>query len=257
MNIDEVLISSGIIIFLMMCCIVAVFILYTKKAFQQIAQKREFDIKIQAAIIAAQESEREELANNLHDDFGPLLGILSRQLKREVNPGASITFTAEDRKAIHDKLDGLMADTRRYSSELYPTQMKHLGLIAALQQNLLDMSGQMETHFFNKMEHQPSFNEAQEITLYRVLNEVLNNILRHSQATELECELMTVDGYFQIQLIHNGIPFTQEMFLKQAEMKRGKGCFSILNITFQLQGTVEFYRILEAHSCVRILIPMP
>jgi signal transduction histidine kinase len=257
MNIDEVLISSGIIIFLMMCCIVTLFILYTKKAFQQIAQKKEFDIKIQAAIIAAQELEREELANNLHDDFGPLLGILSRQLKREVNPGASITFTAEDRKAIHDKLDGLMADTRRYSSELYPTQMKHLGLIAALQQNLLDMQSQIETHFFDKTEQPPNLPQSQAITLYRIVNEVLNNILKHANAKELECELMTVEGMFQIQIMHNGIPFTQEMFLQHAESKTGKGCSSILNRTLQLNGTIEFYRMLAVNSCVRIVIPMP
>ncbi|MEY2764094.1 MAG: hypothetical protein RLZZ205_518, partial [Bacteroidota bacterium] len=73
MNIDEILISTGIIIFLMLICIVTVFILFTQKTIQNISQKREFESQIQQAIISSQESEREELANNLHDDLGPIL----------------------------------------------------------------------------------------------------------------------------------------------------------------------------------------
>lgn len=256
MNIDEVLISTGIILLLMLICIVVVFVLFTKKTIENINQKNEFDSKIQQAIIASQEAEREELANNLHDDFGPILSILSRQLNRDENPGSSITFSAEEREAIHTKIDGLIADTRRYSTEIFPTQMKHFGLIKSLQQNLFNMQRQVKTHFIDKMVHEPKFNQAQELTIYRIVNEVLNNILKYSQATTLECELISDESQFQIQIIHNGIPFTQAMFLKHAESKTGKGCSSILNRTLQLQGTVEFYQILENHSCVRILIPM-
>ncbi len=257
MNIDEILISTGIIIFLMLICIVTVFILFTQKTIQNISQKREFESQIQQAIISSQESEREELANNLHDDLGPILSILSRELKRDEHPGQPLTFSAEDRESIHAKVDGLIADIRKYSTEIYPTQMKIFGLIKSFEQNLFAMRSQLETHFYDKMDEQPEFNLAQSLTIYRVMNEVLNNILKHGQATELECELMTEENQFQIQIIHNGIPFTQEMFLQHAESKTGKGCSSILNRTLQLQGTIEFYRILDQHSCVRILIPMP
>jgi signal transduction histidine kinase len=240
----------------MLISIVTVFILFTKKTIQNISQKRDFDSKIQQAIIASQEAEREELANNLHDDFGPILSILSRQLNRDENPGSSITFSAEEREAIHTKIDGLIADTRRYSTEIYPTQIKLFGLIKSLQQNLFDMRSQVETHFFDKMDKQTEFNHAQELTIYRIVNEVLNNILKHAQATELECLFLTEENQFRIQMTHNGIPFTQEMFLEQAEAKTGKGCSSILNRTIQLNGTVTFYRNEEQSSCVNISIPL-
>jgi signal transduction histidine kinase len=240
----------------MLISIVTVFILFTKKTIQNISQKRDFDSKIQQAIIASQEAEREELANNLHDDFGPILSILSRQLNRDENPGSSITFSAEEREAIHTKIDGLIADTRRYSTEIYPTQIKLFGLIKSLQKNLFDMRSQVETHFFDKMDKQTEFNHAQELTIYRIVNEVLNNILKHAQATELECLFLTEENQFRIQMTHNGIPFTQEMFLEQAEAKTGKGCSSILNRTIQLNGTVTFYRNEEQSSCVNISIPL-
>jgi signal transduction histidine kinase len=152
MNINEVLISTGIILLLMLICIAVVFVLFTKKTIQNITQKNDFDSQIQRAIIASQESEREELANNLHDDFGPILSILSRLLNRDQNPGSSITFSAEEREAIHAKIDALATDARRYSIELYPTQIKHFGLIKSLQQNLFGMRNQIETHFADKID---------------------------------------------------------------------------------------------------------
>jgi signal transduction histidine kinase len=88
------------------------------------------------------------------------------------------------------------------------------------------------------------------------VNEVLNNILKHAQATELECLFLTEENQFRIQMTHNGIPFTQEMFLEQAEAKTGKGCSSILNRTIQLNGNVTFYRKEEQSSCVNISIPL-
>ncbi len=256
MNINEVLISTGIILLLMLICIAVVFVLFTKKTIQNITQKNDFDSQIQRAIIASQESEREELANNLHDDFGPILSILSRLLNRDQNPGSSITFSAEEREAIHAKIDALAADARRYSIELYPTQIKHFGLIKSLQQNLSGMRNQIETHFADKIDRPIHFNPDQEIAIYRIVNEVLNNILKHAQATELECLFLTEENQFRIQMTHNGITFTQEMFLEQAEAKTGKGCSSILNRTIQLNGTVTFYRKEEQYSCVDISIPL-
>lgn len=256
MNIEEVLIATGIIIFLMLICIVIVFILFTKKTIQNVNQKREFDFKIQQAIIASQESEREELANNLHDDIGPVLSIVSRQLRSGENPGKAITFSAEERISIHDKMDSIIADIRKYSSKIYPTHLKHFGLINSLQQNLFDIRSDIQTQFFDKTDNALKFSNTQELTIYRVVNEILNNIIKHAQATELECELMTEDNQFLLLIMHNGIPFTQEMFLKHASTSKGKGCSSILNRTLQLKGKIEFYRILNLHSCVSLSIPM-
>ena len=78
MNIDEVLIFSGIIMVLMLIFIVAIFFLFTKKTIESVRQRREFDFKMQQAIILSQESEREVLANNIHDDLGPQLSFLYR-----------------------------------------------------------------------------------------------------------------------------------------------------------------------------------
>ena len=68
MSIDEVLVFSGVIMVLMIISIVTIFILFTKKTIETVKQKEEISSKIQQAIISTQESERNELAINLHDE---------------------------------------------------------------------------------------------------------------------------------------------------------------------------------------------
>lgn len=230
--------------------------LLAKNVISKFKLESEINDRIQHAIISSEEAEREIIANNLHDDFGPQVSILIRQLKRGMSPNSPMTLTPEEREAIYSKLDGFMADLRKYSTEIYPTQIQHLGLIRSLEQNLFDIQSQIKTNFFDKTDRELNFDLPKELTIYRIINEVLNNILKHASATEIECEVSTIDSFFEINFTHNGIPFNQEDFLKQAESGKGKGCSSILNRTLQLNGTIEFFHILDLHSCVRILIPM-
>ena len=256
MNIDEVLIFSGIIMVLMLIFIVAIFFLFTKKTIESIQQRREFDFKMQQAIILSQESEREVLANNIHDDLGPQLSFLYRQLQKDIDSNSSITFSSAERGNIYKKLDELISDVRKFSSDIYPTQLKEMGLVQALEQNLFDMQKNIRIRFFNQLEIDLNFDNSKELAVYRITNEVLNNILRHGRPSFLDCEVNCVDNYLQIVFTHDGIPFSQKEFIDLAQSQKGRGCSSILNRTLMLEGTVEFYRILEMYACVNIQIPM-
>ena len=91
MSIDEVLVFSGVIMVLMIISILTIFILFTKKTIETVKQKEEISSKIQQAIISTQESERNELAINLHDDVGPQLSFLYRQLQKEIDSNSKIS----------------------------------------------------------------------------------------------------------------------------------------------------------------------
>ena len=257
MNIDEVLIFSGIIMVLMLIFIVAIFFLFTKKTIESIRQRREFDFKMQQAIILSQESEREVLAINIHDDLGPQLSFLYRQLQKDIDSNSSITFSSAERGNIYKKLDELISDVRKFSSDIYPTQLKEMGLIQALEQNLFDMHLHIRIRFFNHLETNLNFDNSKQLAVYRITNEVLNNILRHGKPTFIDCEVNGVDDHLQIVFTHDGVPFSQQEFLDLAQSQNGRGCSSILNRTLLLEGTVEFYHILDQFACVNIRIPMP
>jgi len=226
--------------------------LLAKNVISKFKLENEINAKIQHAIITSQEAEREALANNLHDDFGPQLSILYRQLQNDVDPGSAITLSAQERQEIYSKLNGLIADIRKYSTEIYPTHLQKLGLIASLQANMQAIQGDVETDFFDGTSRPLSFDLAQELTVYRIASEILHNILKHAKATRLSCQLTTTDTKFEILFCHNGKPFVQSDFLAQAQSGSGKGCSSILNRTLQLNGTISYF-VKEELVCVKLV----
>ena len=177
-------------------------------------------------------------------------------MQKEIDSNSSITFSFAELGSVYKKLDEIISDVRKFTSDIYPTQLKEMGFINALEQNLFDMQKNIRIRFFNHLEIDLNFDNSKELAVYRITNEVLNNILRHGRPSFLDCEVNCVDNYLQIVFTHDGIPFSQKEFIDLAQSQKGRGCSSILNRTLMLEGTVEFYRILEMYACVNIQIPM-
>ena len=231
--------------------------LLVRRMGQAVREKELHSKQIRETVIQTQELERAVLADNLHDDFGPQLSFLFRQLRPEHNADESISITPLERSSIYKKLDELISDIRKYTSQIYPTQLKEIGLMNALEQNLFDIQKNIQIRFFNNLERDLNFDDSKELAVYRITNEVLNNILRHGKPTFLDCEVNGIDDYLHIVFTHNGVPFSQKEFIGLAQSQNGRGCSSILNRTLLLEGTVEFYHILDQYACVNIQIPMP
>ena len=231
--------------------------LLVRRMGQAVREKELHSKQIRETVIQTQELERAVLADNLHDDFGPQLSFLFRQLRPEHNADESISITPLERSSIYKKLDELISDIRKYTSQIYPTQLKEIGLMNALEQNLFDIQKNIQIRFFNNLERDLNFDDSKELAVYRITNEVLNNILRHGKPTFLDCEVNGIDDYLHIVFTHNGVPFSQKEFIGLAQSQNGRGCSSILNRTLLLEGTVEFYHILDQYACVNIRIPMP
>jgi signal transduction histidine kinase len=210
---------------------------------------------MQQAIITTQEEEREVLANNLHDDLGPQFSILYRKLNIQHQNGKAV-FNEEELADILAKLDGLMIDIRKYTSDIYPTQLKKLGLIKSIESQFNDLKSNLNVTFRADIDRNLTLDIAFELTIYRIINEVLNNILKHAEASLIEGNVEIESDYLQIHIIHNGKPFSQEHFMEQVRSGKGKGCSSIYNRTLHLNGTIEFFRILGQLSNVKIQIPL-
>ncbi|MFM2316535.1 MAG: hypothetical protein RLZZ155_867 [Bacteroidota bacterium] len=256
-SISTVVIYAVIALGIFALLIAVLAFLLVRRMGQAVKEKELHSKQIRETVIQTQELERSVLADNLHDDFGPQLGFLYRQLRPEHNADESINITPLERSSIYKKLDELISDIRKYTSQIYPTQLKEIGLMNALEQNLFDIQKNIEIRFFNNLDRDLNFDDSKELAVYRIANEVLNNILRHGKPTFLDCEVNNVDNHLQIVFTHDGIPFGQQEFIALAQSQNGRGCSSILNRTLLLEGTVEFYHILDQYACVNIQIPMP
>jgi two-component system sensor histidine kinase UhpB len=153
--------------------------------------------------VAAQESERQRIAQELHDEVGQTLtaGLLELDhAARRAPPDLrkQLMATLEDARAS-------LQDIRRIATDLRPEALDELGLAGALI-TLSDRFGeQAELAIEREIERNlPSLTEEQELVIYRVAQEALTNVARHSGSPTARVVLRADDGAVSLEVIDRG-----------------------------------------------------
>ena len=158
-------------------------------------------------LITAHEDERARLARALHDDVTQRLALLAIDAGRK-EKGLGDTVAGQAMRSIRHDLVQLSEDVHALSYALHPAILEDLGLIEALK---------AECTRFGAVEGIPtSFRaigdideptQALSLCLYRVAQEALRNVARHSGASSVEVELRTVGGKLELAVEDNGVGF--------------------------------------------------
>ena len=161
------------------------------------------------SVVAAQESERQRIARDLHDETGQSLTAIGMGLRGLV--GKISTRNKEALNTLH-KLESLTADSlkelQRLISDLRPSHLDDLGLSAALRwyagriSELSTVSVRVDIHGEER-----DLDEALKITIFRIIQESLNNILKHAQATNVNIHLVYEEKNVRINVWDNGRGF--------------------------------------------------
>lgn len=157
----------------------------------------------------AQEEERNRIARELHDDTIQALVVLSRQLDNLVSSGKGFS---KDRRAVLENLwqqtTSVLQDVRRLSQDLRPPMLDRLGLLPSLEWLASDVSQYsgiaIKPQVLGTERRMPP--EA-ELMLFRIAQEALRNMWRHSQATEAELIMEFEVGRIRITVKDNGKGF--------------------------------------------------
>lgn len=242
----NILILGLIILIILVFVIARVLYLRTRLKHQNRLAERELEFQERAAnmMIDAQEEERQRIAQDLHDDIGQQLTgikISWANLAREKG------FKTED-QPLQLALNNLANDIRTLSHTMMPKALEQLGLRSALE-DLLDRfskqtSIKTEFDFFGLSDR---YAEKVEKTLYRITQEALNNIIKHSKATAVNVQLFERSQHLTLMIEDNGNGFSQSSNL-------GKGLFNmrsrakVLKAEISIdseegQGTVIFVKV--------------
>jgi two-component system sensor histidine kinase DegS len=135
----------------------------------------------------AQEDERKRIARELHDDTTQALIDLSRRLDNLATSREQLSETAKRHfEEFQELIDSILRGVRRFSQDLRPSVLDDLGLLPALEwltANLMEGNGiEAELKVYGDRRRMPS--EA-ELVLFRIVQEALNNVRRHSQASRV------------------------------------------------------------------------
>lgn len=151
----------------------------------------------------AQEDERKRIARELHDDTIQALVVISRELD-DIASGQNKVTPRDIRKEIRKIIDGL----RRFSQELRPSILDDLGLIPAVKWLAAEL--QKNEGIETAVEitgTQRTLSPETELMLFRIVQEALTNIRRHSRATRAEVKIAFLDNGVKVSVRDNGKGF--------------------------------------------------
>ncbi|MET0135180.1 MAG: sensor histidine kinase [Kibdelosporangium sp.] len=200
-------------------------------------------------LVTAREEERLRLSRDLHDDVGPTLAGIRLQLDavRAKLPDDAPAVELMDRavSAIHDAL-GIV---RRVAYRLRPPELDALGLVGALRELSIFLSGptlRVETKLPDDVS---TLTRSVEVAAYRIVAEALTNVVRHAQATSASVSLAIEDGGVIIEVRDDGVGMPEDA------SARGMGLRFMTQRALEMSGELT-YRATAAGSLVRATLPV-
>ena len=181
---------------------------------------------VNGRLIEAQESERARIARDLHDDIGQrlaLLGVVLADLKGLL-PDSSDGEVARSLDALQKQTAEIVTDVQALSHELHPPRLLYLGVVAAMRGFCGELSGQKGLEIDFRSENVPSGVPPDvSLCLFRVLQEALQNAVRHSEVRHFDVHLRGTGNTVDLTIRDEGIGFDVDA----ANRGRGLGLTSM------------------------------
>ncbi|MBK9257066.1 MAG: sensor histidine kinase [Saprospiraceae bacterium] len=195
----------------------------------------EDNIKISSmqSVIEGQEIERERIAKDLHDSLGGLLSTI----KLKFDNAKSTFREAKDEREFHNAqilLDTAVEEVRTIARNLQPGSLKKLGLIPAIKDLINRFEGEQYPDIdFQHYEIPEKMDKMIALSVYRIIQELLTNTLKHAKAKEILIQLNKEDNELVIQYEDDGIGFDAN------NVRKGMGLENIISRTTYLHGTIS------------------
>ncbi|MFC2062437.1 sensor histidine kinase [Chloroflexota bacterium] len=178
-----------------------------------------------AQILHAQEEERQRIARELHDETVQDLLVIANRTQQIIDKGdQSAAANESEAEWIRDAVLRLSKDIRRISMDLRPSILDELGLIAAIRwlSERFNNENQVDTLVAVRGKIKQLKPET-DAAIFRIVQEALNNIRRHSEATRVNIEILFHSANFEIKVRDNGIGllFSQKPSSLISEKKLG------------------------------------
>jgi signal transduction histidine kinase len=217
-----------------------------KNRFQQQLNKQQNELM--NTVIVTQDKERKRIAEDLHDTLGSILSAAKLKLSAVAENGNG-QHQYDDTMNL---LDEAVNEMRNISHNLLPASLLRLGLVAGLQ-NLLDKISSRSALQISFVAHgfKKRIDENIEVSIYRIILEAVNNIVKHAQAKNVIVQLTQYDTYINVLIEDDGIGFDKNLVLKE----HGIGLNNIFSRVDYMKGTVDIDTKPRAGTVINIDIP--
>ncbi|MCB0714255.1 MAG: sensor histidine kinase [Ignavibacteriae bacterium] len=231
-TIITIFIVSALIVLVLVVMIVLFTLLYQRKVLQQQMSLQDLEVNFQRELLAAtlesQEVEQSRIARDLHDSVGVMLSTLQLILKNYGSRGGADEKGKEVIAKSTEILGSTIETVRRISHDLHPPELELLGLQATLEQTTHTINQTRELEVY--LEFSTEFGRLPikyELLLFRIIQELLNNTLKHSGASEVDIILREERGTITLLYTDNGKGIPEHLFNVKESGVRGLGLKNI------------------------------
>lgn len=226
-----------------------------KKSLKQIKNYQKKLKKLNTELTLAEEKERRRIAENLHDSLGQTLSLAFIKLSSIVNENYS-PHVKNIINETSEMLNKAISESRTITYDLSPPILYELGLIPAFKWKLeqIQVKHGINTKFTgddSKIDIRKEFN----IFLYRIVVELINNVLKHAKADLIELKVKKEKKYYYITVQDNGVGF-QKQINRKATMKGGFGLLSITERLDSIKGQLDIKSEVGKGTKASIIIPI-
>ncbi len=201
--------------------------------------------------LEGQEQERERIARDLHDRLGGTLAAVKwslEGLERKLPESATKSYTK-----TQTLLDRAWNETRRLSHDMMALPLQNLGLEASLHElcEMLNTNGELTITYSNQLNEPLKLSEKVERHLYRIIQELLQNVIKHAKASQVSLTLSKEETTLKVALEDNGKGFAHA----PNEIK-GMGLKNVDARTQQLGGTFSINSQVGKGTKVKLEVPV-
>jgi len=157
-----------------------------------IAEQSETEKKILKLSIDAQDIERQRIAKDLHDDLGSNLSMIKLRTEMLLEDQSQQNGNSKSLQEIHQMLDGACKDLRYISHELMPVDLSTKVMRTMVEELVEKLSVQQKVIIHAQVDDIPILSIDTKVNLFRIIKELMNNVLKHAQATEANIRLFQV-----------------------------------------------------------------
>ena len=198
-----------------------------------ITDKKNAASKVLHSAIQSEEKERSRIAQELHDGLGPLLSTLKLYYE-------SLVHTNDDKlkekiqPQISETIDDALNQVSSISNNLSPHILRNFGFKSALERYVSKIEKLNKVQIEYTIDDVGNLNSEIEITLYRVLTELINNTLKYANASTIKFTLRLND-LIHLEYFDDGIGFN---FKETIALQKGMGLFNLKNRIESFNGSI-------------------
>jgi len=236
------LITSLVIFFLFLILlffvVITLIVRYRKRKKENEELRVQFSEQLLSAQLEIQEQTLQHISRELHDNLGQIASLIKINLStiRLEQPEKAIVKIDDTKELVKQ----LVTDMKLLSTSLNGDKMSKVGLMRALQNesDRINKTGVFRSVFVQN-DHIPPINDEKSIIIYRMVQECLNNALKHSEATEINMEANYQKNRFILTVEDNGIGF--DVAEKLADLNdTGNGLLNLQKRAAVINGTINF-----------------